>query len=223
MFPVSPSVQRPSVVAAPPPRQTWSRPMVSRALVSRAMMSRLAAHRVIDRWNRWICQTCPPPFSARITNPWATLMDKFEISPDGSGTAINMALFPPAWKPDAKHRSLTGTELESGYFPVEDTARLVSRFRSSHHLRHTRLRDSPNGKGDRAAAQGVQAAQGSAERGGVGDLASSASPNQAGVLWCLQAAGICRRTRHPPLWPATCGGCHLPRVQRLAAPQSSRE
>jgi hypothetical protein len=81
-------------------------------------------------------------------------MDKFEISPDGSGTAINMALFPPAWKPDAKHRSLTGTELESGYFSVEDTAR------------------HPDGEAAHAAAQGVLAAQGSAERGGAGDLAS---------------------------------------------------
>ena len=81
-------------------------------------------------------------------------MDKSEISPDGSGTAINMALFPPAWKPDAKHRSLTGTELESGYFCVEDTA---------HHA---------DGEADHAAAQGVQATQGSAERGGAGDLAS---------------------------------------------------
>ena len=81
-------------------------------------------------------------------------MDKSEISPDGSETAVNMTLFPPAWKPDAKHRSLTGAELESGYFSVEHIAR------------------HPDGERDHAAAQGVQAAQGSAERGGAGDLAS---------------------------------------------------
>ena len=78
-------------------------------------------------------------------------MNKSRISPDGSGTAINMAPFPPAWKPDAEHRSLTGTELESGYFSVEDTA------------------CRPDGEGDHAAAQGVQAAQ---KHGVADDLAS---------------------------------------------------
>ena len=58
-------------------------------------------------------------------------MDKSEISPDGSETAVNMTLFPPAWKPVAKHRSLTGTE-----------------------------RPHPDGEADHAAAQGEQAARG---------------------------------------------------------------
>jgi hypothetical protein len=78
-------------------------------------------------------------------------MDKSEISPDGSETAVNMTLFPPAWKPHAKHISLSGTELESGYFSVEDTA------------------CRPDGEGDHAAAQGVQAAQ---KHGVADDLAS---------------------------------------------------
>ena len=41
-----------------------------------------------------------------------------------------MALFPLAWKPDARHRSLTGIlgRLVSGCFSVEDTARLMHGF-----------------------------------------------------------------------------------------------
>jgi hypothetical protein len=36
-------------------------------------------------------------------------MDKIRDFPDGPRTAMILALFPLAWKPDARHRSLTGT------------------------------------------------------------------------------------------------------------------
>jgi hypothetical protein len=49
-------------------------------------------------------------------------MDKIRDFPDGSRTAVILALFPLAWKPDARHRSLTGTPKSSGYFSVKDTA-----------------------------------------------------------------------------------------------------
>ena len=56
-------------------------------------------------------------------------MDKIRDFPDGPRTAMILALFPLAWKPDARHRSLTGTSgVRSGYFSTKDTARLMQGF-----------------------------------------------------------------------------------------------
>src|SRR5215813_4572031 len=55
-------------------------------------------------------------------------MDKIRDFPDGSRAAVILALFPLAWKPDARHRSLTGTLKSSGYFSVKDTARSMHGF-----------------------------------------------------------------------------------------------
>src|SRR5262249_48316801 len=55
-------------------------------------------------------------------------MGKVRDFPDGSRAGVILALFPLAWKPDARHRSLTGTPKSSGYFSVKDTARSMHGF-----------------------------------------------------------------------------------------------
>ena len=50
------------------------------------------------------------------------------VTADGTQTAVILTLSPLAWKPDARHRSLTGTPGKTGYFSVEDTVRLMQGF-----------------------------------------------------------------------------------------------
>jgi hypothetical protein len=160
-------------------------------------------------------------------------MDSIRDFPDGPRTAAILALFRLAWKPQDTNRLPLLREARIRIFLGRRNARRLMQgfvfgpFRQGvidTRIVPRRCRHSRQRRWRRSSCRSLRSRPETAQNAdGAGDLASSAYPNQAGALWCLQAADICRRTRRLPLWPATCGGCHLPRVPRLAAPQSSHE